>query len=211
MTERTFYVVRHGQTDWNVAMRWQGHTDIPLNEMGRAQARRLAVRLADIPFDRAVSSDSSRAQETARLALGERTLELETHTDFREFNAGKFEGLTWDEIRTGYPDHVTAMNTDWFGYVFPEGESRGVTQARSVAAFRRLLDDGVGTHILVATHGMTLRGLLHGLFPDLIEHPMRLSAVENTSLAIIKQADDTLTLYQMPDASHLIEITETPE
>lgn len=211
MTERTFYLVRHGQTDWNVIFRWQGHTDIPLNEAGRAQARRLGIRLRDIPFDRAVSSDSSRALETAQLALGSRDLTVEIDPSFREFNAGKFEGLTWDEIRTGYPEAVTGMNSDWFGYVFPEGESRGGMQTRAVAAFRKLLEDGIGSHILVASHGMTVRGILHGLFPDLIDHPMSMKHVENTSLSIIKQTPDKLTLFQMPDATHLVEVAEVAD
>ena len=58
--------VRHGTTDWNTVKRWQGHTDLPLNENGRSLARLLAPRLADIPFDECWSSDLQRSAETAR-------------------------------------------------------------------------------------------------------------------------------------------------
>lgn len=203
MTDRTFYLIRHGQTDWNVVYRWQGHTDIPLNENGRQQARLLGVFLRDVPIDRAISSDSGRAYETAQLALGGRDIPIERDPDLREFNAGKFEGMTWDEIRAQYPDDVTAMNADWFNYVFPDGESRGAMQTRAVAAFKRILSDGVGEHVLIASHGMTVRGILHGLFPETVSHPMSLKAVENTSVSIIKQTPDGLVLYQLPATTHL--------
>jgi len=203
VSHRTFYLIRHGQTDWNLIFRWQGHTDIPLNNEGREQARRLGVHLRNVPFDRAISSDSGRAVETAKLALGGRSLPIETNPDLREFNAGTFEGLTWDEIKSQYPEAVTGMNNDWFGFVFPGGESRGAMQTRALAAFRQILSDGRGQHVLVTSHGMTVRGLLHGLFPETITHPMSIKAVENTSVSIIKQTPEGLVLVQMPDSSHL--------
>ncbi|NOG52638.1 MAG: histidine phosphatase family protein [Chloroflexi bacterium] len=136
-----------------------------MNEIGREQARLLAGALRDIPFDRAVSSDSIRAVETIKIALGDRPIEVETDPNLREFNAGAFEGLTWDEIRAQYPDAVTRMNSDWFGFVFPGGESRGQMAERAAAAVQRLLDDGRGSHILIGAHGMSVRGILHHHFP----------------------------------------------
>src|SRR5687768_15344196 len=204
MTERTFYLIRHGQTDWNVIYRWQGHTDIPLNDTGREQARRLAKHLAGVPIDRAISSDSTRAYETARLALGGRDLPVTTDPAWREFHAGILEGKTWTEIQADHADCVTGMNTDFYGYVFPGGESRGASQTRALAAFRKLLDDGQGEHVMVVSHGMTLRVVLAGLFPDIIKHPMTdIHRVENTCLSIIRQTADGLSLVQLADATHL--------
>lgn len=204
MTDRTFYLIRHGQTDWNVVYRWQGHTDIPLNDTGREQARRLGQHLAGIPIDRAISSDSIRANETARLALGGRNLTVVTDPAWREFHAGILEGKTWTEIQADHADCVTGMNTDFYGYVFPGGESRGASQARALGAFQKLLDDGQGEHVMIVSHGMTIRVVLAGLFPDLIKHPMTdIHRVENTSLSIIRQTPDGLSLVQMADATHL--------
>lgn len=202
MTERTFYLIRHGQTDWNVIYRWQGHTDIPLNDTGREQARRLGQRLAGVPIDRAVSSDSMRAYETAQLALGGRDLPIATDTAWREFHAGILEGKTWTEIQADHADCVTGMNGDWYGYVFPGGESRGAAQTRALAAFKALLDDGVGEHVVIVSHGMTIRTVLAGLFPETVKHPMDMKHVENTSLTIIRQTADGLVLDQLPDAAH---------
>ena len=204
MTDRTFYLIRHGQTDWNVIYRWQGHTDIPLNDTGREQARRLGQRLASVPIDRAISSDSMRAYETAQLALGGRDLPVITDPAWREFHAGILEGKTWAEIQAEHADCVTGMNTDFYGYVFPGGESRGASQTRALAAFRKLLDDGQGEHVMVVSHGMTLRVVLAGLFPDIIKHPMTdIHRVENTCLSIIRQTADGLSLVQLADATHL--------
>jgi broad specificity phosphatase PhoE len=204
MTDRTFYLIRHGQTDWNVIYRWQGHTDIPLNDTGREQARRLGQRLAGVPIDRAISSDSTRANETARLALGGRGLPVTADPAWREFHAGILEGKTWTEIQAEHADCVTGMNTDFYGYVFPGGESRGASQTRALAAFRKLLDDGQGKHVMIVSHGMTIRVVLAGLFPDVIKHPMTdIHRVENTCLSIIRQTPDGLSLVQLADAAHL--------
>jgi broad specificity phosphatase PhoE len=204
MTDRTFYLIRHGQTDWNVVYRWQGHTDIALNDTGREQARRLGVRLADVPLDRAISSDSMRAYETAQLALGGRDLPIQTDVAWREFHAGILEGKTWTEIQSDHADCVTGMNTDWYGYVFPGGESRGAAQTRALAAFDALVRDGVGEHVMIVSHGMTIRTVLAGLFPGIIKHPMTdIHRVENTSLSIIRQTANGLVLDQLPDASHI--------
>ena len=89
--------VRHGTTDWNTIKRWQGHTDLPLNENGRSLARLLAPRLADIPFDECWSSDLQRSAETARLALPGREIRLDAR--LRELHMGALEGRTWNEMR----------------------------------------------------------------------------------------------------------------
>ncbi len=209
MTDRTFYLIRHGQTDWNVIFRWQGHTDIPLNEAGREQARRLGVRLSSIPIDRAISSDSMRAYETAQLALGGRDLPIRTDPAWREFHAGILEGKTWTEIQADHADCVAGMNTDFYGYVFPGGESRGAMQTRALESFRSLLDDGHGQHVMIVSHGMTIRTVISGLFPEIVKHPMTdMKHVENTSLTIIRQTPDGLVLDQLPDAAHLAEAAE---
>ena len=98
------YLVRHGETDWNRTMRIQGHSDIELNDHGVAQARRLGARLARWRIDRAIASDLVRAQETARLALGDRAIPLELDGRLRERNFGEWEGLTREEVEARDPE-----------------------------------------------------------------------------------------------------------
>ena len=106
----TLHVVRHGETDWNRGRRVQGHTDIPLNDEGRRQARELAAELAGVPFAAAYSSDLSRAAETARILLGERSLAVISCVGLREKHFGTWEGLTDTDVRERFPQ---AVNGAW--------------------------------------------------------------------------------------------------
>src|SRR5579862_1895349 len=99
----TILLARHGETDWNVERRWQGHADTPLNDTGRAQARSLGEELADEPIDAVFSSDLRRAHETARLVAEPRGLSVIAIPDLRERNFGSAEGLTTEEIQTRFP------------------------------------------------------------------------------------------------------------
>jgi probable phosphoglycerate mutase len=98
---RTLYIARHGETDWNAAGRWQGHTDVPLNDNGRAQARALALVLRGHGLAGVVASDLQRAHETARIVALELGLEV-TYVDaaLRERAFGVFEGLTREQCET---------------------------------------------------------------------------------------------------------------
>ena len=97
-------LARHGETDWNLQQRWQGHTDTPLNETGRKQARALAEELAGEPIDAVFSSDLIRAHETARLIAVPRGLGVTALRDLRERHFGSVEGLTTDEVFARYPE-----------------------------------------------------------------------------------------------------------
>ncbi len=95
--------VRHGRTAWNADKRFQGHTDIPLDDEGRAQATALAALLRNERIDAAASSDLARAAETARIVLGPRDVALRLDPDWREMQFGDWEGLTWEQILAANP------------------------------------------------------------------------------------------------------------
>jgi probable phosphoglycerate mutase len=94
----TILLVRHGQTDWNLAHRWQGHVDIPLNETGRRQARLLARRLETLPIKAIYTSDLIRASETANIVAEPLGILPIPDPALRERNGGKFQSLTFDEL-----------------------------------------------------------------------------------------------------------------
>ena len=121
---------RHGQTVWNAERRFQGQSDIPLDETGQAQAERAARLLAALRPDLIVSSDLSRAASTAA-ALGRLTgLEVTLDKDLRERSGGCWEGLTDTEIRTRYP----AEHASWTP---PDGEPSAVVADRVAGALHR--------------------------------------------------------------------------
>ena len=93
-----WYLVRHGETDWNLTERIQGQVDVPLNATGRRQVSHLAKRLTDLPLDAIYSSDLARTHETARIIAADRDIAIATDPDLREFSFGEWEGLTAEEI-----------------------------------------------------------------------------------------------------------------
>jgi broad specificity phosphatase PhoE len=155
-------MTRHGETDWNVEGRWQGHTDVPLNENGRAQARSIAEVLRAEGLSGLVSSDLSRARETAEIvgaALGLAVAYVDP--DLRERTFGVFEGLTRVECERLHPEAWRA----WVEEQRPaEGvEPPGVVAARVTAAIGRAAERIApnGAPVLLVTHGGALRSVVH--------------------------------------------------
>src|ERR1700712_4846322 len=96
----TFYLIRHGETEWNLNGRWQGHADVPLNAVGRAQAQRLAehLRAKKMHFDALYSSDLQRAWETASAVGAALGLTPQPLPALREIDVGSWSGLTGSEV-----------------------------------------------------------------------------------------------------------------
>jgi broad specificity phosphatase PhoE len=148
---------RHGRTAWNVAGRVQGQSDVPLDDVGKAQAVEAGARLAALRPDRIVSSDLLRAHDTARV-LGDITgTKVELDERLREMNFGAREGLTWREAWDQFPDGMRAwVNGD--ETKVPGSETHRQAGERLAAALYELLDDLTeGGVLVVVAHGAVLR------------------------------------------------------
>jgi broad specificity phosphatase PhoE len=139
MTE--LLLVRHGETDWNAEGKLQGHTDRPLNDYGRRQARALADRLAGENIDAVYASDLSRARETAEIVGEKLGLTVAVDPDLREKNWGNWEGLTSDE----------RLHIEF------EGETSEAHRDRTLSAVQRIVERHPGERVVVVTHGGSLR------------------------------------------------------
>jgi broad specificity phosphatase PhoE len=137
----TLLLVRHGETDWNAAGRLQGHTDRPLNEYGRRQARDLADRLSGDGIAAVYASDLARARETAEILGARLGLEVVIDPDLREKDWGTWEGLTSEER----------------AQVEFEGESTEAHRERVLRAVRRIVEAHPAESVVVVTHGGSLR------------------------------------------------------
>lgn len=174
----TILLARHGETDWNLERRVQGHSDRPLNQTGRAQARALADQLDGEQLDAVYSSDLSRARETA-LIVGERKrLPVTALPGLREKNFGSWEGSTDEEILLRFPH---ARRGEWGDGETSEELARRVVEALALIAAAH--PDG---RVLVVSHGGPLRAVLrHSASDHAVSigncHIIRI-AVENGSM-----------------------------
>jgi broad specificity phosphatase PhoE len=164
----TLVFVRHGQTDWNVEGRLQGQRDIPLNEIGRAQARRNGEVIRDrIPeaagFD-FIASPLSRTRETMEILRSAMALDpagYEIDTRLLEITFGELEGLTYEDIETRDPGWSRARHADKWNYLPPGGESYHMLSVRIIGWLETLSRPS-----LVVAHGgvgRVLRAHLLGL------------------------------------------------
>jgi len=155
----TLFLVRHGETDWNAAGRWQGQTDVPLNARGREQAREVAGRLRAGGIAAIASSDLLRARATAEIVASELGLEV-SHLDaaLRERRFGCFEGLTREEVAARFPEAWARYLADP-GPAPPGGESRDELIGRLLPAVASAVARLPGP-LLVVMHGGAMRALL---------------------------------------------------
>jgi broad specificity phosphatase PhoE len=153
--------VRHGRTAWNAEKRFQGRSDVALDDVGRSQAEALGRALRHEPFERAIASDLARARATAEIVLAGRTpaVALEIEPGWREFDFGAWEGLTWSEIAVRFPE----VNAHAAGgrFVSPAGSSESFDGlcTRVAAALATLCARPV-SRALVVTHAGPLHALL---------------------------------------------------
>jgi broad specificity phosphatase PhoE len=160
--------VRHGRTAWNAARRFQGQTDIPLDDEGLAQAQALAAHLRGERFDFAFASDLNRARTTAETILGERAVTLELLPEFREMHFGLWEGLTWDEIIVRWPQLNIASEKVPMHYTAEGGESWDALCARVDVALRAATARmGTNDRALIVSHA----GVMHGIVRSLTNAP----------------------------------------
>lgn len=190
----TLYLARHGQTDWNTQSKLQGHTDIPLNEVGEQQARELAAELKNIKFDQIFSSDLLRAKKTAEIIALEHNLVVESTQLLREVTYGKFEGfnskeffdlfIEWQQLTDEEKKkHKHASDFDTI-------ESRDDISSRLLTFLRETALAFPGQNILVVSHGGVMINLLIHLG---YAQPKREIHVKNT--AYIKLESDGIEFF----------------
>jgi glucosyl-3-phosphoglycerate phosphatase len=152
-------VIRHAQSVWNAAGRWQGWSDAPLSELGTEQARSAgqALAAADVVPEIMAASDLARARVTAELLGFELEYEkpLVIDPDLREQDLGQWNGLTNEEISTRWPEEFLARRAGQLGTV-PGGEPGELFSHRSVGAVRRLAGQGAEVAIVVAHGGVVI-------------------------------------------------------
>lgn len=200
----TVYLIRHGETDWNIQGRWQGHADVPLNEIGYQQARLLARRLANegVTFSAIYSSDLARAYQTAWEIGAALRVPVQLLPALREIDVGAWSGLTAAEVRARFAD-------DWEqviqGHDIPRGggETVAAVRQRVVTAVEAMVAQHRGQTLAFVTHGGCIRVLLahaenfDGVGFGHYDH------IGNTSITILEIGYKHWRVKMVNDMSHL--------
>jgi probable phosphoglycerate mutase len=197
------FLVRHGATMLSAEDRFAGSTDVVLSEEGRAQARALGRRLADVPLAAAYVSPMDRTRETARLILGSRGVEVVVRPELRETDHGHWEQKTREEVRRQFPAEYARWERDPFTFAPSGGETGLQVLARALPVVLEIAARHDGDAALVVSHKATLRlaiGSLLGVdlpgYRDKLDmSPCGLSVVDLKS-----GAEARLVLYN--DVSH---------
>jgi broad specificity phosphatase PhoE len=202
----SWYLVRHGETAWNVEERIQGHSDIPLHEFGRSEAASAGRSLTDTPFTAAYTSDLGRSEETALIILEAQagpTPGLSTTPLLREVSYGVFEGMTWAEIREADPRMRDRAFVHDLDFAPEDGESFRQLLERGGGLANDLSAKHVSEDILVVGHGGSLRALavrILGL-PD--EAFWKLRGLRNASISVVQQDGHSPSLVTWNGTAHL--------
>ncbi|MFT3719420.1 histidine phosphatase family protein [Pseudorhodoferax sp.] len=210
-------LVRHGETDWNRQLRFQGQVDVPLNATGHEQAWRVARRLGEAPVDRVVSSDLARARQTAgplAEALARRGAADPIETPLlREQSFGVVDGMSVDEIKRQHPAAWNAwlgFDADW---AFDGGESTRSFHARVLQGLRELVEAHAGQTLVVVTHGGVL-DMVWRAARALPLHGPRQTLIPNAGLnqvqVHVEQAAHRLAIVDWADVTHLEDMPPQP-
>lgn len=186
----TLIFVRHGQSESNLERRFTGQHETSLTELGRAQAAATADFLANEPIDRIYASDLSRAIETAEPTARMHGLTVIPCPDFREINAGLWEGKPYDYLRETFGASYERWITD-LGHAHPEGGERVLElAARVYAATERILTEERGRTVAIFTHATPVRMLACRWFGIAPENAREVPFCTNASVSKVEYDDD---------------------
>ena len=161
----TLHLIRHGETEFNLAKRLQGHMDSPLTEKGKTQATEIGKKLQHIPFAAVYTSDLTRAKHTAKLITLERNMEIKTTQMLREKAYGSYEGRLFQEyeieLKNMLAKYSTLVDEEKRKFKFaPDMESDEEAIGRYITYLREIAISHLGEHVLVVGHGGILKVLL---------------------------------------------------
>lgn len=177
------YLVRHGETDNNVAHRFIGSTDKPLNARGMRQAASLKTPMSRIPFDRIYSSPYQRTMQTAEQVRGDRDIEIIPERGLCEIHCGQWEDLNRAEIEARWPGMIDLWQNAPDRLRMPGGETFLQVQERGVEAFCRIARGNRGKMLAIVSHMLTIQLILARLYDIPIKDVWNMTRLENTCVS----------------------------
>lgn len=152
------YIVRHGQTHSNEKGEYYGRLDVPLNQEGIEQMQKLQASLRDIVFDSVYSSKTKRTLESLKISGKHMYNKVQMDERLLELNFGDFEGKTYQEICTLFPEYMDEWNKDWKNFCPPNGESFTAFYKRVTSFFKDLLETKAD-QVFIMTHSGVIKAI----------------------------------------------------
>ena len=188
----TIFLARHGESDWNVEKRFQGHSDRPLTNRGREQAHALADLVASEEIDAVYTSPLSRARETAEIVAARAGLEPVALPELREVDTGSWSGLSRADVEARFPDGFTRWRSGGSGW--EDGETYEEMAERVIGALRTIAEDHPDGRVLVISHGGPIRAIHAAAEGVAIDDYRRLKPVEpNARLSTVAVENGRVT------------------
>ena len=203
----TIYIVRHGQTEWNLLGKTQGHGNSDLTPKGIEQAELLADSMTKYPIDYIYSSDLGRAYQTAEIIGNKLNIEVERTEALREMNFGTWEGRIIKDIIEEDPELYKMWRNEPHLAKIPQGETLSQIKKRTDAFIKEINEKYDGKHIVLVTHSLCARIMLLSFLDSDVKNIYRINQA-NTALNIIELRDYGPVVMKMNDTTHIINDTK---
>lgn len=203
----TIYIVRHGQTEWNLLGKTQGHGNSDLTPKGIEQAELLADSMTKYPIDYIYSSDLGRAYQTAEIIGNKLNIEVEKTEALREMNFGTWEGRIIKDIIEEDPELYKMWRNEPHLAKIPQGETLSQIKERTDAFIKEINEKYDGKHIVLVTHSLCARIMLLSFLDSDVKNIYRINQA-NTALNIIEIRDYGPVVMKMNDTTHIINDTK---
>lgn len=190
--------IRHGQTEWNLKKKYAGSTDIPLNQKGKAQARKLKKRLSSQTVDKIYVSNKKRALETAKIIFSK--CKIERIADLREIHFGVFEGLTYQQVMQKHPLVLKKWLKDPFNTTIPKGENLKDFKQRVVKAICKIIVANQGKTVAVVCHGGSISIFLNHILKS---KEFWKQIPSSASISVVEEKKGKTKIKVFNDISHL--------
>ena len=207
MTE--LVLIRHGETDMNRELRFQGQVNVGLNATGLVQAQRLAGRLAGEQAHAVYVSDLLRARQTAEPIADGLSLQPVAESGLREQNFGRVDGLRVEDIQRDHPEAWAGWMRFDEHFAMPEGESTREFHARVMEAVQRVVTVHPGEKVVIVTHGGVL-DMIYRTARSLGLSGPRQSDIPNAGLNRIRVRDGSYDIVSWADTQHLADLPPQP-
>ncbi|MHA7966741.1 histidine phosphatase family protein [Paenibacillus sp. CAU 1782] len=203
MNETTrIYVTRHGQTEWNLEKRFQGHNDSPLTELGIKQATWLGESLQYQKIDLIYTSSSQRAVKTAEIIKGERNIPIEISEAFKEINLGIWEGITQEDAKSNFAHQFDNFWNDPEAFQVENSETFQQVSDRAIGKLNEIIHHNKGKSILIVTHTVVIKMVMAYFEQRATKNIWNPPYIHPTCLCEIEINNDNSSIVQHGDMSH---------